>query len=93
MSKTILMCGGPAHGCWRVVEDGVWDIRVLVPAKLSFRDTDPEYAGQEVTYRVQVIPLFGHDLWLGIAVDEAYDNRSVMRAVLQRDVAQALGAY
>lgn len=91
MSKKILMCGGPAHGCWRVVEDGVWDIRILAPA--SPLTADPEYAGQEVAYRVQVIPLFGHDLWLGIAIDEAYDNRSVMRAVLQRDVAQALGAY
>lgn len=90
-NREVICCGGPADGTWRVEQ--AREFRVLAPAKIDFRNTDPEYAGQEVIYRVTPCMILGHELWVAVAVDEVYDNRAVLRAILQRDVAKHLGAY
>jgi hypothetical protein len=46
-----------------------------------------------VRYRITSVPVAGHELWIGVCEAEAYDDRAVLRAILQRDVAQYLGAY
>lgn len=97
MSKTVLMCSGPADGRWVTVEDHVhaWEIAVPVWTG-SLRPEDPLASGfTSHRYQIYREDLFGGTLWVGVPVDELYDGdrRVIMRAVLQRDVAQHLGAY
>lgn len=97
-ARTVLMCGGPADGRWVVVEHGArdWDaVRMprgqerWIPGPIDPQGPMPE----RVRYRIQPIMILGHELWIGVAIDEAYDDRAVIRAILQRDVAAHLGAY
>lgn len=94
-SHEVICCGGPADGTWRVVEGR--EFRVLVPALVNPRDEDlagdPEYPLQEVIYRVTPVPILGRELWVAVAIAEAYDDQAVIRAIFQRDVAKHLGAY
>ena len=94
MSKIVLMCGGPADGRWVIVED-VRDWYCIIPSRILVHDPlDPVSTMPErVRYRIQPTMILGHELWVGVAVDEAYDDRAIMKAILQRDVAERLGAY
>lgn len=93
-SKTVLMCGGPADGRWVVVEGRTETQRVMTLPRLDFSaPPEAETALTYVDYRIMPLSLLGHQMWIGVAVDEAYDDRAIMKAVLQRDVAAHLGAY
>ena len=48
---------------------------------------------KRVRYRIMPLVILGYDLWVGVAVDELYDDRAIMKTVLNRDVAAHLGAY
>ena len=95
-SRTVLMCGGPADGRWVAVEGDTrdWNCLVSKPVRWTpgLEDTDIPLPKQ-VCYRIMPLSILGHDMWVGVAVDEAYDDRSIMKAVLNRDVAAHLGAY
>lgn len=98
MSKTVIMCGGPADGRWVVVPGGDRDWYAIKPFRIDLGSIhDPvEPLGpvpERVRYNIRPIMILGHELWIGVAVDEAYDDRAVMRAIIQRDVAAHLGAY
>lgn len=96
-ARTVLMCGGPADGTWMVQPHMEREIRVIV--RKPVRVVSPEELAAEsilpemVLYRVMPVAILGHDLWVAVAVEQAYDDRAVLRAILQRDVAQHLGAY
>lgn len=97
MSRTVLMCGGPADGTWMVQPEGAREIRVVVRKPVRVVPQEEILAEgplpEMVLYRVMPCMILGHELWVAVAVEEAYDDRAVMRAVLQRDVATQLGAF
>lgn len=95
-ARTVLMCGGPADGRWVVVEHGARRWEVITPSepvRLNQGPSDSVTTANRVQYYLRPIMILGHELWVGVAVDEAYDDRAVIRAILQRDVAAHLGAY
>jgi hypothetical protein len=102
-TRTVLMCGGPADGRWVTVPPGVTYQDVLKPGHPPVRMISQEEALDRgldiqetlarVRYRIMPVPLMGHELWVGVCEDEAYDDRAVLRAIFQRDVAAHLGAY
>ncbi len=95
MSKTVLMCGGPADGWWVVVDDPSRDWEVQSLPKIQWAG-DPTTVSEPRRYRYKIYsqPLLGETMWVGVALSEDIDPmRVIMRAILQRDVAQHLGAY
>lgn len=99
------MCGGPADGRWVAVPPGATYQDVMKPGRPPVRVVSQEQALDEgilgdvmadlerVRYRIVPVKVVGHELWIGVCEDEAYDDRAVLRAILQRDVADRLGAY
>lgn len=90
------MCGGPAHGTWRVLEPWEKTVDVLAPVQIRWtpEPVDPNSpALKRITYRIMPLVILGHELFVGVATDEAYDDCAILKAVLQRDVAQHLGVY
>ena len=96
-AREVLMCGGPADGRWVTFEPDVRDWYVYETSHMRVTvgvPVDPEGPlPRKIRYRIQPCMILGHELWVGVAVDEAYDDLAVMKAILQRDVAQHLGAY
>lgn len=96
--RTILMCGGPADGRWIAVPPGQHTVDVAKPVPVravSRKDIMADVVAdlERVRYHVVPVQVVGHELWVGVCEDGAYDDRDVLRALLQRDVAAHLGAY
>lgn len=98
--KMILMCGGPADGRWVAVEPLATYQDVIKPGHPPVQVVSTEQALSQVQadlervrYHIVPVKILTHDLWVGVCEDEAYDDRAVLRAILQRDVADRLGAY
>ncbi len=95
--RTVLMCGGPADGTWMVQPFQEREIRVIVRKPVRVVSQEEALAEgvlpEMVLYRVMPCMILGHELWVAVAVEEAYDDRVIMKAVLNRDVATQLGAY
>jgi hypothetical protein len=91
-SREVLCCGGPLVGTWRVEQAHEFHVPVT-PRIVDWKNIDPEGILKTVIYRLVPCMILGHELWVAVAVDEAYDDRAVLRAILQRDVATYLGAY
>lgn len=97
--KMVLMIGGPADGRWMVTDGN--DIIVAEPPSLEWTalSADPLRAidFRRVQYRVQSCSMFGHALDVAIAEMEFRSSQdrdqAIVRALFQRDVAEAMGAY
>jgi hypothetical protein len=86
-ARNVLMCGGPADGRWVAVQDASRDWECVTV------DADGT-----TTHRYSIVPIMivSRKMYVGVVVDAAYlsnDDGAILRAVLQRDVAQYLGAY
>lgn len=85
----VLCVGGPLDGQWRAVEDRTFE--VAEPPKIAVDEPFTKYC-----YDVESIALFGFTLHVALCHDrfEGWRERekAVMRAVLQRDVANRLEA-
>lgn len=95
-SKRVLMCGGPANGTWRVVEHWEREIHVVVPpgpirATEELEPSTPELP--RAIYRIMPMNVLGHQMYVAVAIEEHYDDRAILRNLLQRDVAQHLGVW
>lgn len=98
-ARHVLMIGGPADGRWMVAnghevivaEPPVMDWKALTADPLTTIDF------RQVRYVVQPCGLFGFKLDVAVAEGEfrsSHDrNKAVARALFQRDVAEAMGAY
>lgn len=96
MSNTILLCGGPGNGRWVVVQDPNKDYEILSQGRINWKPSVADTVIPQpvrTKYRIFREEIFGHGLWVGIPVDEPDHRRVIMQAVLQRDVAQYLGAF
>lgn len=95
-SRTVLMCGGPADGRWVTVESPGrdWECSTLPRVQWTPEVIDTNVPEPHRTlYRIMPLAILGHQMWVGVALDDAYDDRAIMKAVLNRDVAAHLGAY
>lgn len=94
-AKMVLMIGGPADGRWRVASAA--EIIVTPLATINWSDPAPAYDIRQIRYRVQPFSLFGLTVQVAVAEGEfpsSQDrNGAVVRALFQRDVAEAMGAY
>jgi hypothetical protein len=95
MSKDVLMCGGPADGRWVVVDNPSRDWTCVTPDWTGSVDPAVPVADGTTTHRYVIYRevIFGQILWVGVLYQEVDHRRPMMRTVLQRDVAQHLGAY
>lgn len=98
MTKTVLMCGGPADGRWVAVEDHTRDWECVTADWTGSDDPSVPVADGFTTHRYNIVPIqvLSRKLWVGVIVDAAYlanDDRAILKAVLQRDVADHLGAF
>lgn len=95
-TNAVLLCGGPADGQWRVIEGNTLEIFVQEPVRWATSVLDtviPE--PRRIEYRVVPVQVLSRRLLVGVVVDAAYlagDDSAILKAVLQRDVAQHLGA-
>lgn len=97
-AKMVLMIGGPADGRWMVAEGRA--IIVAEPPKLAWdalsADPDTGFDFRQIQYHVQTCALFGLKLDVAVAEREFRSSRerdnAVVRALFQRDVAEAMGA-
>jgi hypothetical protein len=91
-AKTVLMVGGPADGRW-MVADGPMVI-VVEPMSLDWSTTTVDI--KQVQYFVMPIAMFGFSLNVAVAERDfsssQEQNKAILRALLQRDVAEAMGA-
>lgn len=91
-AKMVLMVGGPADGRW-MVADGPMVI-VAEPASLDWSATIVDI--KQIQYRVMPVSMFGFGLNIAVAEREfsssQEQNKAILRALLQRDVAEAMGA-
>jgi hypothetical protein len=92
------MCGGPADGRWVVVQDGTRDWECLTANWTGSTDPAVPAADSMTSHRYSIVPvhLMGRKMYAGVIVDAAYlsnDDSAILRTLLQRDVAQHLGAY
>lgn len=94
-AKMVLMIGGPADGRWMVAEAA--EIIVAKPAIFDLSDTTQRFDLHQIRYHVQPFSLFGFTVEVAVAEGEfpsSQDrNGAVVRALFQRDVAEAMGAY
>jgi hypothetical protein len=96
MSEAVLMCGGPADGRWVVVEDSSKDWECVTMDRIQWAPNPIDTVIPEqvrTRYRIYKEEIFYEALWVGVPVGTPDDRRAIMRTVLQRDVAQHLGAY
>lgn len=93
--KTVLMIGGPADGRWMVATAD--DIIVAEPATIDWSAPVASFDLHQIRYRVQPFSLFGFAVEVAVAEGEFPSSRdrngAVVRALFQRDVAEAMGAY
>jgi hypothetical protein len=97
-TRKILMCGGPVDGRWVAVEPDArcWHAVEMPPGQERWKPGPVDPQGpmpQRVTYDIRPVMILGHELWIGVCENEAYDDRAVLRAIFQLDVAVHLGAY
>jgi hypothetical protein len=92
------MIGGPADGRWMVAEGA--EVIVADWGPLSWKDVvEPSYTMnvRQTRYVVQTIAFLGIQLDVALAEREFRSSRdrdnAVIRALFQRDVAEAMGAY
>lgn len=87
-TRRVLLCGGHMDGQWINLPTREYEFRSIRPARSSEEDV--------VVYVVQVLPLAipgsRGGLWIGVptVLFGSERNEAIMRAVLQRDVAQQL---
>lgn len=95
--KTVLMIGGPADGRW-MVTDGL----VVVVAEFGPLEWTPDSVNaasnlKQIQYHVQAFAVLGMKLDVAVAEREFRTSRdrdnAVIRALFQRDVAEAMGAF
>lgn len=97
--KTVLMIGGPADGRWMVV-DG-YDIIVAESPEIDWAalsaDPFPTYDLRQIRYHVERCHLFNSVFDVAVAQAEFRSSgdrdKAIIRALFQRDVATAMGAY
>lgn len=97
--KTVLMIGGPADGRWMVAVG--YDIIVAESPTLDWTSlaADPlaEFDIRRVHYHVERCHLFNSVFDVAVAQAEFRSsgdrNKAIIRALFQRDVATAMGAY
>lgn len=93
-SKNVLMIGGPADGRWMVASGP----KVLV-AELGEIDwiSEGPIIPKQIAYDVQTFAFLGGSLDVAVAEREFRSGReregAILRALFQRDVATAMGAY
>jgi len=95
-AHTALCVGGPADGQWKVVEDRIFE--VAETPKFTFSTDDTDSVIEPFTrhrYRVDVFSMLGFNVYVAVCerqfMDSAEQNRAVLRALLQRDVAAQMG--
>lgn len=100
-SKTVLLCGGPADGRWVTVpnDQRSWNVATLPSAPRVAVVPEPDLSipvPVVTTYRIFEENFVGRTLWVGVPTEALHGmdwTVVVMKTVLQRDVAQHLGAY
>jgi hypothetical protein len=99
MSKGVLMCGGPANGRWVTVEDQTQTWEISVPDWTESTDPTVPLAATFHREKYNIVPvvILSRRMWVGVFVDDRYlaggGDEVILKAVLQRDVAEHLGAY
>lgn len=93
--KMTLLVGGPADGTWRVLDGPAYI--VVEPGKIDWKSESVALPDlKEVRYDADVIVVFGFKLDIAVAGREfrssAERNKAIIRALFQRDVAEAMGA-
>jgi hypothetical protein len=97
--KMVLMVGGPADGRWMVANDHQIIVADSPAMTLADYATDPlsRVGARQVRYAVQSFQVLGMTVPVGVAEGEFRSSRerdnALIRALFQRDVAEALGAY
>lgn len=95
----VLMVGGPADGRWMVANDHqiiVADFPAMARADFV-ADPLSRMDARQVRYAVQSFQVLGMQVPVAMAEGEFRSSRernnALIRALFQRDVAEALGAY
>lgn len=96
--RTVLMCGGPADGRWVDVQPVTREWECVTANWTGSTDPAVPAADSFTTHRYSIVPIVivSRKMYVGCYVDRAYmanDDSVILRTVLQRDVAEHLGAY
>lgn len=95
-AKMVLMVGGPADGRWMVPYGR--DFVVAEPATIDWMNESSAVSDiKQIRYRVDTFAVFGFAAKIAVAEGEfrssAERSKAIVRALFQRDVAQAMGAF
>jgi hypothetical protein len=97
--ETVLMVGGPADGRWMVANDHQIIVADFPAMGLADLAADPlsRIDARQVRYAVQPFQVLGMRIRIAVAEGEFRSSKerdnALIRALFQRDVAEALGAY
>jgi hypothetical protein len=93
----VLCVGGPADGQWKVVEDRTFEVAELPKIEFTTAMTDAMIEPFiRHRYYVDQIAMLDFRLWIAVCERQfkgsTERNKAVLRAILQRDVANHLEA-
>jgi hypothetical protein len=92
--KSVLMVGGPADGKWMVTDDPI--IFMAEPLTIDWKAEAPKAPLiKQVQYYVQTFAIFGFSVNVAVAerafLTSREQEKAVIKALMQRDVAAAMG--
>jgi hypothetical protein len=94
---TVLCVGGPLGGQWKLVYERTFE--AAEPPKIAFTTAMTDAVNEpfkRYRYDVEAIALFGSKMYVAVChgefIHSAEREKAIMRAVLQRDVANHLEA-
>lgn len=89
----VLFCGGSRDGKWHEIAMGLASVEVEVPPEQRYDWDGPvkvEHASTRERYRIWDITLLGYHMRVAALAVRGYENQDVLRALVQRDVADHL---
>lgn len=89
----VLFCGGSRDGRWHDVGMEVKTIEVDIPPEQRYDWNGPvkvEHESKREQYRIWEITLLGYHMRVAALANRSYESQDVLRALVQRDVADHL---
>lgn len=87
----VLFCGGSRDGQWIDVGMGVRTLDVDVPTNIDWTAPEKvEHGARREQYRIWDISILGWGMRVAALAHRNYESQDVLRAVVQRDVADNL---
>lgn len=87
----VLFCGGSKNGHWGEVAMGLQEIHVHVPTRINWnQDAKVVHEERRERYRIWNIQILGYGMRVATADDARPESDDVIRAIVQRDVADVL---